>query len=412
MRYSALFGKTKPEAPADADSVNAKLLAQAGFIDRLSAGIYTFLPLGLRVLAKINQIIREEMNAIGGQEISMPALHPREIWRKTGRDESMDAILFRSKGAGGHDFLFGPSHEEIVTPLAAKFIQSYKDLPMAVYQIQTKFRNEPRAKSGVLRGREFGMKDLYSFHADEQDLDKFYEKAIAAYFKVFERCGLSAFIAEASGGAFSDKFSHEFSIKTPAGEDTMLLCENCRFAQNIEIAKEQSACSKCKSKLKEEKAIEAGNIFKLGSKFSKDFDLKYTDKDGSSKYVVMGCYGIGNTRLVGAIAEASHDEKGIIWPRNTAPYLVHLAALGGEEEVKKEAEKLYKNLCEKSIEVLFDDRGESAGKKLNDADLIGIPYRVIVSGRTLEKKGVELKKRSEKSAAVISSEDLFKTLQI
>lgn len=409
MLYSQLFGKTKLDTPSDADSVNAKFLVKAGFIDRLVAGVYTFLPLGLRVLQKINQIIREEMNAIGGQEILMPTLHPRENWKQTGRDETMDAILYRTKGAGDHDFVLGPSHEETVTPLAAKFIQSYKDLPMIVYQIQTKFRNEPRAKSGILRGREFGMKDMYSFHATDEDLDAYYEKAIQAYFNVFKRCGLDAYIMEASGGAFTDKYSHEFAVRTRAGEDTMLLCEKCRFAQNIEIA-EAKNCQKCDAKLSEEKAIEAGNIFKLGRKFSKDFGLTFMDADGKQKETTMGCYGIGNTRLVGTIVEASHDEKGIIWPKNVAPYAIHLTALGNDKNAQDEAKKIYKKLRELKIETLFDDRDESTGKKLNDADLIGIPRRVIVSKKTLSSKGVEVKKRSEEKAEIVPANSLEKFL--
>jgi len=415
MRYSLLFGKTKQEAPADADSVNAKLLSQGGYVDRLVAGVYTFLPLGLRVLKKINQIIREEMDAVGAQEIIMPSLHPIEIWKQTGRDKTMDAILFKTKGAGDHDFVFGPSHEETVTPLAAKFVQSYKDLPLCVYQIQTKFRNEPRAKSGVLRGREFGMKDMYSFHTDEADLSKYYEKVTQAYFNVFKRCGLEAYMAEASGGAFSDKVSHEFSVRTRAGEDTLLLCEKCKFARNIEIIDAskgvETVCPKCKGTLIEDKAIEAGNIFKLGTKYSTDFNLKFTDKDGKQKIVIMGCYGIGNTRLVGTIVEACHDEKGIIWPKSVAPYAVHLVTLGSvDEKVTTAAESLYKDLQNKGVEVLFDDRDESVGKKLNDADLIGIPLRVVVSKKTLEKNGLEIKKRSEAKSEIIAASELSKYL--
>lgn len=410
MRYSQLLGKTKLEAPADADSVNAKLLTQGGFIDRLVAGVYSFLPLGMRVFKKINAIIREEMDAIGGQEILMPSLHPRENWQQTGRDTTMDAILYRTKGAGDHDFIFGPSHEEIVTPLVGHFVQSYKELPVAVYQIQTKFRNEPRAKSGILRGREFGMKDMYSFHTSEEDLEAFYQKSITAYFNVFKRCGLDAYIVEASGGAFTDKFSHEFAVRTPAGEDTMILCEKCRFAQNSEIAKEMSACPKCGGSLIQDKAIEAGNIFKLGTKFSKDFDLMFTDAEGKRHPVIMGCYGIGNTRLIGTIVEACHDEKGIIWPKGVAPYSVHLVVLGAQPDVMEAAEKLYNELNTSGVEVLFDDRNESAGKKLNDADLIGVPTRIIVSKKTLEVQSVELKRRNESEAHLVKLADLSKQL--
>jgi prolyl-tRNA synthetase len=411
MRYSKLFGKTKFTAPHDADSVNAKYLTQGGFIDQQAAGIYHFLPLGMRVLQKINQIIREEMNTVGGQELLMPVLHPLSLWETTGRTETMDEILYRTQGASDQDFVLGPSHEETVTPLAKKFIQSYKDLPLAVYQLQTKFRNEPRAKSGILRGREFGMKDMYSFHRDEADLDRYYEEVKEAYLKIYERLGLEAYVVEASGGAFTDKFSHEFSVVTVAGEDTILLCKKCKIAQNIEIAKQKKLnCPKCGQPLEEQKAIEAGNIFKLGTKFSKDFDLTFTDENGERKLTVMGCYGIGTTRLVGTIVEASHDEKGIIWPKSVAPYEVHLISLGKSDEVRKQAEKLYQELLSESVEVLFDDRDETAGKKFNDADLIGIPLRIVISERTLKEQSVEMKMRHEKEGKLIKLEQIFKEI--
>ncbi|MBT4055536.1 proline--tRNA ligase, partial [Candidatus Peregrinibacteria bacterium] len=236
MRYSKLFGKARHDAPADANSKNAELLTQAGFVEKQSAGVYNFLPLGLRVLKKVNQIIREEMDSIDGQEILMPTLHLRKIWKDTGRDDSMEDVLYRTTGTGDQEYVLGPSHEEVVTPLVKKYTKSYKDLPVAVYQIQTKFRDEPRAKSGLLRGREFGMKDLYSFHLTEEDLEAYYERAKDAYLRVYERCGLKAYVIEASGGAFTDKFSHEFSVETPAGEDTIIICEKCETAQNLEVA--------------------------------------------------------------------------------------------------------------------------------------------------------------------------------
>ncbi|MDD3861694.1 MAG: proline--tRNA ligase, partial [Candidatus Gracilibacteria bacterium] len=542
---------------------NAVLLTQAGFVEKVAAGIYNILPLGYRVLGKINQIIREEMNSVGGQEILMPALHPIELWEATGRDKTMDEILYRTKGSGGKDFVMGPSHEETVTPLAARYIQSYKDLPLSVYQIQTKFRNETRAKSGLLRGREFGMKDMYSFHTTEEDLDEYYEKVKESYSKVYERCGLKAYVIEASGGPFSDKYSHEFSIATPAGEDTIIICEKCGTAQNLEIAvgkipdpeKDEEAelpmeevdikrgfsvsdnalahnvpeykilktvvyevdeqglvgivvrgdlsisdvklenylkkklrpaslealekaglvqgyispvvtpgkikisfigdnsikniknfvtganafgkdyknvnlgrdftvsefadlvevngafvCPKCEKPLKEIKAVEAGNIFKLGTRFSQACGLKFTDSDGTEKPVTMGCYGIGTTRLVGTIVEAKHDENGIIWPLSVAPYHIHLISLGNDEEVIAKADELYENLVKEGFEVLYDDRKDSAGVKLKDADLIGIPLRLIISGRTLEKNGVEWKKRDEKDATFVEMPKLIKEL--
>ncbi|MCD6109376.1 proline--tRNA ligase [bacterium] len=564
MRYSKLFGKTKHEAPSDANSKNAELLTKGGFIDKLSSGIYSFLPLGIRSLKKINEIIREEMNAIGGQEILMPALHPVEIWEQTGRNKTMDEILYRTK-AGEKEFVFGPSHEETVTPLAKRQIQSYKDMPMVVYQLQTKFRNEPRAKSGLLRGREFGMKDMYSFHSSEKDLDRYYKKVIEAYLNVYSRCEMDAYVLQASGGAFTDKYSHEFSIKTDAGEDTMILCKNCKFAQNLEVAegkydnpssdeeekeltkvqvergktvkanaeahncdnwrilksvvymiegagpvgilirgdfnvnenkvekyfqkrvrpatseelkkyglvegfispvgedkkqiesisfvadhsiakmknfvtganklgidlvnvnigrdfeaedfadfvevKEGFKCPQCGGPLTEEKAVESGNIFKLGTKFSNDFDLKFTDKDGKQKPVIMGCYGIGNTRLLGTIVEASNDEKGIIWPKSVAPYHVHLIQLGNNDEVNTMAEKLYELMRKDNIEVLFDERDARAGEKFKDADLIGLPLRIVVSKRTLEKDSVEWKERKEGNAKEVKIDDVIENIK-
>lgn len=565
MRYSKLLGKTRHNPPCDADSRNAVLLTQAGFIEKVAAGIYNILPLGHRVLTKINRIIREEMDAVGGQELLMPALHPIELWQVTGRDKTMTDILYRTKGAGNKDFVMGPSHEETVTPLVAKYVQSYKDLPLSVYQIQTKFRNEPRAKSGLLRGREFGMKDMYSFHTSDEDLDKYYEIVKKAYLRVYERCGLKAYVIEASGGPFSDKYSHEFSVITSAGEDTIVICEKCHTAQNLEIAvgkipegdetaekellmeqvgiergftvsdnakahnvpeykilktvvyevegrgligvvvrgdlsisdiklenylkrklrpaspeilkeaglvqgyispvnisgkikiafigdnsiknvknfvtganeyakdyknvnlgrdftvvefadlvevKSGFSCAKCGKPLKELRAVEAGNIFKLGTKYSDACGLKFTDKDGTEKSVIMGCYGIGNTRLIGTIVEAKNDENGIIWPLNVAPYHVHLISLGNnDEKVKEKAEDLYENLIKAGIEVLYDDRTESPGVKFKDADLIGIPLRLFVSTRTLEKSSAEWKSRDEKESTLVKFTSLEKKIK-
>ena len=411
MLQSKLFTKTLKDAPKDEVSLNAALLTRAGFIDKLAAGIYTYLPLGLRVLDKIKGIIREEINELGGQEIYMPALCPKENWLTTGRWDKMD-VLFKLKGAGDKDFALGSTHEEVVTPLVKKFASSYKDLPCAVYQIQDKFRNEPRAKSGLLRGREFAMKDLYSFHADETDFEEFYEKAQAAYLNIFERCGLKAIITEASGGTFS-KYSHEFQVLTEFGEDLIYYCDNCFYAQNKEIAehKEGDTCPKCKKgKIKAGKAIEVGNIFPLKTKFSEAFDYKYIDEKGKPQPVLMGCYGIGPSRVLGAIVEIFHDDKGICWPEAVAPFKVHLLCLGKEEAVVKQAKKVYDELLKNNIEVLYDDRLEAtAGQKFADADLIGLPCRLVVSGKTGEK--VEFKKRAEEKAELVAMEKLVNSLR-
>ncbi len=304
MKYSNLLGKTKKNVPGDAVTANHKYLLQAGYIDQLSAGIFTWLPLGLRVLRNVERVIREEMNAIGGQEVGMPALIQKTNWTQTGRWENVD-VLFKTKSQTDKEYGLGFSHEEVVTPLAAQFIHSYRDLPLFIYQIQTKFRDELRAKSGILRGREFGMKDLYSFHVSEADLHSYYETVKAAYMKIFARLGLHRVkIAEASGGSFTKKNSHEFNVLTPAGEVDLLYCQNCSFAHNAEITDKKAGetCPKCKKgTLTSGKAIEVGNIFDLGPKFARDFNVSFTDTEGNKKTAVMGCYGIGTTRLVGTI---------------------------------------------------------------------------------------------------------------
>lgn len=403
MRQSQLFTKTIKERPKDEKSINSQLLIRGGFIDKLMAGVYTFLPLGFLVLKKIENIIQEEMNKIGGQEVLMPALHPKELWQKTDRWPYLE--MFKLKNRSGKDFSLGWTHEEIITPLVKKFTFSYKDLPIHVYQIQDKFRDELRTKSGLLRGVEFVMKDLYSFHTSEKDLDKYYEKVKKAYFRIFRRCGLGkqTFLTLASGGTFS-RYSHEFQTVTPYGEDTIYLCPKCKLAINKEIIREENyQCSKCKSKkLEIKKAIEAGNIFKLKDKFSKAFNLTFRDKDGKEKLVLMGCYGIGLGRLMGAIVEVHHDEKGIIWPEETSPFQVHLIQIENSQKVKKIAEKLYQNLQKDKIEVLYDDRIEKApGEKFADADLIGILIRLVISERTLKQNCLEIKKRSEKKTKLV-----------
>ncbi len=408
MRQSQLFLKTQKEAPKDEISANAKLLARAGFIDKLSAGIYSFLPLGFLVLRKIENIIRQEMMAAGGQEILLPALHPKENWEKTGRWQSFNA-LFKLEGLDEKEYALGATHEEIVVPLAKKFISSYKDLPLYLFQIQTKFSNDIRAKHGLLRSRQFSKKDPYPFHADQNDLDDYYEKMADVYFKVFKRSGIGekTYLTLASGGTFS-KYSHEFQVISENGEDAIHICEKCDLAINDEIKDETPACPDCHSgDFKKEKAIEVGNIFKLGTKYSAPFDLKFRDRDGSEKTVVMGCYGIGPSRLMGAIVETCHDEQGIIWPNEVAPFNVHLLALGEEEKIKKEADALYEKLTGLGAEVLYDDRAAlSAGEKFVEADLIGIPLRIVVSEKTLKKTSVEIKKRGEKEIQLIKLSDL------
>jgi len=410
---SRLFTKTSKAAPHDAESANAKLLMRGGFVHQEMAGVYSWLPLGLRVLRKVEAVIREEMDALGAQEVLMPALQPKENWMTTARWDSMDD-LYKVTSRTDKEFALGPTHEEIVTPLVRDFVRSYKDLPTAVYQIQTKYRDELRPKSGVLRGREFGMKDLYSFHATKEDLDAFYAEAIEAYVRVFTRCGVDVKVVEASGGAFTKKFSHEFQVETPAGEDVILACGACTFAQNGEIAtlKEGDACPQCGAPLALTKGVEAGNIFDLGQRFSEPFDFGVTMEDGSRQLVYMGCYGIGSTRLVGTIVEAKHDDRGMIWPKGVAPMPVHLVALSSKDvathaKIMETAEGIHDDLMASGTEVLWDDRDASPGEKLADADLIGLPLRLLVSEKTLVEDAVEWKLRASDESRLVKHGDVM-----
>lgn len=398
LLQSHLFSKTRKEAPKDEPSTNAQLLMRAGYIDKVMAGVYSYLPFGLRTLTKIKHIIREEMDALGAQEILMPALTPKENWVTTGRWDTLD-VLFKLEGASHKEYALGSTHEEVVTPLLQKFVQSYKDLPRAVYQIQDKFRNEPRAKSGLLRGREFSMKDLYSFHATQEDLDAFYERVTLAYHRVFERLGLDAKLVEASGGSFST-YSHEFQVFTPYGEDLVYECTQCNRFQNKEIV-EGATCTTCGSTLIEHKAIEVGNIFRLGSRFSDAFGLLAADEQGTKQPVLMGCYGIGPSRVMGTIVEVHHDDRGMIWPAAIAPYDVHIVAVSTEPAVLKKAEEIARILADHGKEVLFDDRDVRAGEKFADSDLIGIPVRVVVSEKLLKEGSVEVKERTSATAQIL-----------
>lgn len=409
MLYSKLFGRTKKTVSEKFESKNHELLTKAGFIDQVASGIYNFLPLGKIVLSKIENIVREEMNNIGAQEVLMPLLIPSNNWKQTDRWD-VD-ILFKTKSRFDQEYGLGFSHEEIVVPLAKKFINSYKDLPLYLYHITPKLRDEARPKSGILRGREFGMKDLYSFHPDREDLEKFYKVAINAYLTIFKRCGFDDVkITEASGGTFTKKHSHEFNILTSAGEVNLFYCDQCDFAQNAEVAnvKRGDKCPSCKKgEIKEGKAVEVGNIFDLETKFSDSFELTYVDKNGKKNKVVMGCYGIGTTRTMGAIVEIHNDDNGIIWPDSVAPFKVHLVGLNLDGEVmRKKAQKVYEELNKSGVEVLYDDRVDiGAGEKLSDADLIGIPIRLIVSKKTEDK--VEYKERVSDKIELLSQVEVL-----
>ncbi len=404
MKQADLLTRTVKENPKDEVSLNAKLLTRGGFVDKLASGIYTFLPLGLKVLNKIEKIVREEMNNIDGQEILMPSLLPKDNWEKTGRWGIEEMYKIHDENLG-----LGWTHEEIITPLMKKHILSSHDLPKAVYQIQSKFRNEPRAKSGILRGREFLMKDLYSFHNSEESLDEYYERVKKAYLRIYDRCGLKdkTYLTLAAGGAFTAGFSHEFQTITPAGEDIIYICKNCGNAINKEVFDKKCSCGG--KEFTEEKAIEVGNIFKLGTKYSKIFDLK----DESGQNLIMGCYGIGISRLMGTIVEVFNDDKGIIWPQSVAPFAIHLISLDmGDDDVKEKAEEIYDILQNSNLEVLYDNRSDkTAGEKLNDCDLIGIPLRIVVSLKTLKEESVEVKKRNEEKTELVKIKDLIDFLK-
>ncbi len=400
MKQSQLFTRTLREAPRDEEVINAQLLIRAGYVDKLMAGVYSYLPLGLRVLRKIERIIREEMDAIGGQELLMPVLHPKQIWETTGGWKNID-VLFKLKSRTDKEYALGQSEEEVVTPLVMQYVHTYQNLPLMVYQIHWKFRDELRAKSGILRGREFHMKDMYSFHESQEDFDRFYEIAKQAYFRRYERTGLTAKATEASGGSFSEKISYEFMVLTEAGEDDILYCDACEYCVNQEIAKnkEGSSCPKCsRGVLNRAKASEVGNVFDLGQKYGRDFKLTFLGRDGEKHYPVMGCYGIGLTRLMGVIVEKFHDQSGIIWPESVAPFAAHLIALQGTD-----GEAVYQKLCAAGVDTLYDDRDESPGVKFTDADLIGIPWRLVISTKTGDK--IEVKRRGEKDAKLMSIED-------
>jgi len=405
MRYSQAFPKTQKQAPTGAESINHKLLVRAGFIDQLMAGSWTLLPLGLRVVTKINDIIREELNKTGAQEILMPLLHPKEIWNETGRWETAKEIMYQLE-KDKKEFGLSFTHEEIVVDLIRKYQIAHKDFPIKVYHFSTKFRHELRAKSGILRGREFMMKDLYSVHLDEEDMLKYYHKVIDAYLKIFKRLSLEVKVVEASGGVFTDKHSHEFQVLSEVGEDTIYYCDSCDFAQNDEIAKvkEGDKCSNCEGKIKASKAIEVGNIFPLGTMYAEKMKAFSTDLEGNKKPLWLASYGIGPTRVLGTLVELFNDEKGIIWPESVAPYNVHLINLGSEN-----ADPIYEKLEKEGIEVLYDDRDVSAGQKFADADLIGIPVRLVTSAKT--GKDLEWKRRNEDKTEILDFDEVLRRLK-
>lgn len=414
MKSSQLFTKTRKEVPADEAAKNAQLLIQAGYIYKNMAGVYSLLPLGLRVVSNITQIVREEMNAIGGAEMQSAALQSEDIWEKTGRwDDKVVDNWFKAKLKNGTELGLAFTHEEPMTVLMKDYVHSYKDLPVYPYDIRTVFRNELRAKSGILRGREFYWKALYSFSKGQQEHDEFYKKITQSYKNIFNKVGIGdlTHFTFASGGTFS-KYSHEFQTICDAGEDTIYISDKKGVAVNEEVLTDEvlADLGLDKDELRTEKAIEVGNIFSLGNKFSEPLGLTFVNDAGKLEAVFMGSYGIGITRLMGTIAELLGDSKGLVWPENIAPFKVIICRLGSQDEVVRVADKLYDDLREQGVEVLYDDRDVRPGEKFADADLLGIPHRVVVSAKTVENGTFEYKKRTDSDAQMLSEVELKKVL--
>ena len=415
---SKLFTKTRKEAPKDEVSKNAQLLIRAGYIHKEMAGVYSYLPLGLAVFKNIEKVIREEMNAIGGQELIMTALQEKESWEKTGRwDDAVVDNWFKTKLKNDTELGLAYTHEPAITALMRDYIGSYRDLPLSVYQFQTKFRNELRAKSGLFRGREFVMKDMYSFAKSKEELDAFYEQSISAYRNVFERVGLgnNTYLTFASGGSFGTKYSHEFQTLTSAGEDTIYIHKGKNIAINDEVLNEETLemLGVTREELVEEKAVEVGNIYKLGTFYSEPLGLNYKNEKGESVPVIMGSYGIGLGRVMGTVVEVLSDHKGLVWPESIAPYKVHLVPiLGGEMDhaVRQESDKLINELRKKNVSVLVDDRDVRTGEKFADSDLLGIPHRIVISEKTLSNEKIEWKRRTAEASVLMNATDFAKEI--
>jgi len=407
LRMSTLFAPTLKETPQEAEVASHSLMLRAGLIRQLSSGIYSFLPLGLRVLNKIIEIVREEMNRVGGQELLLPALHPGELWKETGRWHIYGPELIRFKDRKDRDFCLGPTHEEVITDLVRREVRSYKQLPLLLYQIQTKFRDEIRPRFGVMRSREFLMKDLYSFDVDYEGLKKSYEKMYHAYCRVFERCGLDFIAVEAESGVIGGDVSHEFLILADSGEEKVVICPSCGLGST----EGQEKCTRCGSSLEEKRGIEVGHIFQLGTKYSEPMKAYFVDQDGKEKPIIMGCYGIGIGRTMAAAIEAHHDEQGIKWPYSIAPYQVIVIPVNARQQGQmQEAQRVYEDLLGQGFEVLLDDRDVSAGFKFNEADLLGIPVQVIVGTKFLKTGKIEVKFRMTGDREEISPQEIINLL--
>jgi prolyl-tRNA synthetase len=409
MYWTKVFIPTLKETPKEAESQGHQLLLRAGFVRMLMAGSYTYLPMGLRVLEKIQTIIRQEMNACGASELLLPALHPLELWQKTGRDKDLGQVMFKLEDRRGRKVALGPTHEEVITDLVKNNISSYRQLPLVLYQIQTKFRDEIRPRFGLIRACEFIMKDAYSFDQDEAGLDKNYQLMYEAYKRIFSRCGLKTLITEADSGVMGGKVSHEFMVAAPLGEDIVCCCPKCKSAKAFKET--DILCNNCNAQMDKINTIEVGHIFKLGTKYSQALQANFSDASGKLRPIIMGCYGIGVSRLIAAIIEQNNDKDGIIWPQEVSPFRVIILPLDvTNQEVMQAANNLYRELKSGGWEVLLDDRDERAGVKFKDADLIGVPASVVIGKKSIEEKQLELRIRKDKSTLVLPIENAAKLI--
>jgi len=407
MLFSKLFLYTLRQAPKEAEVISHQLSLRAGLLSSLASGVFSYLPLGLRVLRKVENIIRRHMNELGGQEVLLPALQPLSLWQKTGRDEILGETMIRFKDRRGREMVLGPTHEEVITDLVAKYVNSYKQLPLLLYQIQTKFRDEIRPRFGVIRSCEFIMKDAYSFDATAEGLDKVYNEIYSAYLSIFSECGLQIVDMEADTGFIGGSASAEFLAVAEAGEDIVYFCPDCNKYSRSE------SCPSCKkSGLSPIKTMEVGHIFKLGTKYSQPLKAYFLDEKGKNRPLEMGCYGIGVSRIIAAIIEAHHDEKGIVWPEKVSPFTLEILPLGGEDSsLVQFAFELYHQLQQKGYEVLLDERKESAGVKFNDALLLGLPYVVVVGKNSFGRGEVEIYQRRDNRKITLSKDKIIEWLE-
>jgi prolyl-tRNA synthetase len=410
MFWSKTFIPTLKEIPQEAESASHKLLLRAGLIRMLLAGVYSYLPLGLKVLNNIQRIIRQEMDSCGASELLLPALQPQELWIRSGRDKDMGEVMIKFIDRRGRNICLGPTHEEVITDLVKNHISSYRQLPLILYQIQTKFRDEIRPRFSIVRACEFIMKDAYSFDRDEAGLDKNYKAMHKAYQRIFKRCGLNFLTVEADPGVMGGSISHEFMVPAESGEDIVLLCPKCKLTKAFK--EEETLCPKCNSKFEKINSIEVGHIFQLGTKYTKTLGANFLDADGKLKPIIMGCYGIGVSRLIAAIIEQNHDEGGIIWPKEISPYKVIILPLDvTDKKIMKKALDIYKELKLDGIQTLFDDRDERAGSKFKDADLIGVMLQIIIGKESLKKNTLELKIRRNHKKIVKPKEAILREIK-